>query len=185
MTDFTDTALIVLGAGLATRFGSDKLATLLNDKPVAAHTLEACAGLSFAEKILVARGQDWTELFASENFTVLQNGQPEQGQSYSLRLALSHAKAPNALVVLADMPFVTTDHIRRVGQTFRRHGGKAVISTSSGYKGPPAMFARTTLEQQKLRGDAGARNLLHGAIHVPAPSEQLKDIDLLEDLVST
>lgn len=183
MTAFAETTLIVLGAGLSSRFGSDKLVFALQGKPVATHLLAAIGPLHFAQKLLIARGQPWTRHFAEAALEVIHNSTPEVGQSSSLRLALSRSLARNILVMLADMPFVSTAHLQAIEDAFMRNEGGVVASTSADQCGPPAMFGRSILEKASLVGDHGARALLKQARTVSADVKEMYDIDYPADLL--
>lgn len=181
MSAFSQTSLIVLGAGLSSRFGSDKLAADLGGRPLATHLLSAIEPIAFAQKILVARGQDWTRGFADAGFEVLANSFPQLGLSSSLRIALSRASGQNVLVMLADMPFVSNRHLRSIEAAFSSHPGHAVASIFLACRSPPALFNREVLAHEILDGDQGARTLLDFAIAVPAQPGELRDIDRPSD----
>lgn len=177
------TTLIVLGAGLSSRFGSDKLSAELNGRALATHLLDAVAPLQFAQMLLIARGQGWTDQFRAAGFDLLANPAPQLGQSSSLRIALSAANAEYVLVMLADMPFVSTGHIEAISDAFAKSDG-VVASHGRGRSGPPAMFRRSMLERTELRGDKGARDLLNQAVLVFTDARELLDVDTTDDYVA-
>lgn len=172
--------LVVLGAGLARRFGSDKLAAELHGRPVSHSLLKAIAPLNFKQKLLVARRQPWTTAYAKAGFTVLDNPHPEDGPGSSLAVALATARNSALLVCLADMPFVTSGHLLRLVAAYDA-SPEVIASISGEYRGPPAIFPRHLLEAQDL-ARSGAQPLLTHAATIVAPWEDLRDIDTPEDL---
>lgn len=182
MTDVSGVTLVVLGAGLARRFGQDKLAAMLDTRPVAHHLLDVIAPLPFPQRLLVARGQAWTHAYAAAGFTVLDNPHPEMGPGASLGIALAAAEQSTLLVCLADMPFVTASHLLRLIETYRA-SLDVVCSAADKYRGPPAVIPCHLLRAGDLAQN-GARSLLNSAPTVTASRYQLQDVDTPEDLAS-
>ena len=172
-------ALIVLAAGLSSRFGhGHKLEQDLFGKPVGLHAVETLAPLSFAARIAVI-GPSAPD-YARSDYQVVTNPNPAAGMSGSIALGLaaaSSARIEAALIILADMPFVTESHVCRILQAYGPQH-TIVASLASGRAMPPALFGRAHFGRlMSLSGDAGARNLLRQAKQVPAPPETLIDID--------
>lgn len=184
MNAFSDTTLIVLGAGLSTRFGSDKLSSDFCGRPLATHLLVATAPFRFAQKILIARGQPWTADFAAAGYDIVTNSTPERGQSSSLKLGLARASAQNVLVMLADMPLVSAEHLRGIESVFMAGNGTPVASSNEERRCPPAMFRRSEIAFARLEGDSGARDLLALAAIVQGRPGELSDVDSLADLAA-
>jgi molybdenum cofactor cytidylyltransferase len=173
--DLSAVTLVVLGAGLAERFGSDKLAAELHGRPLSQHLLRTVSPLPFGQKLLVARGQPWADAYAVAGFTVLNNPQPELGPGASLAVAAAAADRPVLLVCLADMPYVTASHLLRLVEAHNA-SSKAVASISDDYRGPPAIIPRRLLETIDLV-QSGARSLLNQADSVTAEPDNLRDVD--------
>lgn len=172
---------LVLAAGRAKRFGSDKLRHPLNGRPLGEHIAVTLAELPLAARLAVcpaARG----DLFAPHGFEVIDNPHPEQGMGVSLALGAARAIALDAdalLVCLADMPFVTVAHLDAL-LAIRM---PVVATTCDGTRSPPAVFARELLhELASLAGDQGARHLLKSAATVAAPADLVRDFDTPDDL---
>lgn len=179
-------AVILLAAGLSTRFGpSDKLAAPLDGLPLGLHAARTLSTLPFLAKFAITRpnGPD----FAAFGFAPILNDDPGAGQSASIRLGLAQAYAikPRAvLIALADMPFVTTAHIAAL--LAHLDGEHPVVASTDGERpSPPALFDASLFPRlDQLSGDAGARSLLRNALLVAAPASELADIDTPADLRS-
>jgi molybdenum cofactor cytidylyltransferase len=179
------TALVLLAAGQARRFGGDKLTTMLRGKPLVLHAVAALAAVPFATRVAVVSG---TQLdLAGEGFDVVHNPNPAAGQGPSLHLGVTAARAAGAkavLIALADMPCVTAAHVRRLFDT--AEGADAVVASSSGERPmPPALFGAAQFEALlSLDGDVGARALIRSGRQVLADPAELVDIDTREDLAA-
>jgi molybdenum cofactor cytidylyltransferase len=91
------------------------------------------------------------------------------------------------LIMLADQAAVTADDLRRLVETWRRQPNHIVAAYYENTTGVPAIFPRTMFSTlTELRGDQGARILLHRArdrvVPVPIASAAI-DIDTPEDLL--
>jgi len=87
----------------------------------------------------------------------------EEGQAASLRAGVAALPGVSAVVVtLGDQPFITAAAIDAVVGA-RREGCDAVRATYAGTPGHPVLLGAALLERVSgLRGDVGARELLHG-----------------------
>lgn len=176
-----DCAVIVLAAGRSERFGSgQKLMADLLGRPLAAHIARTLSRLDWAQKLAVTADDAVSALFADQGFTIVTNPSPEHGQSHSLRLGIDAARDAKAtLVCLADMPFITVEHLRALLDA--ADGANTIASRADDYRGPPAIFPTSALRAADLSGDKGARGLLADAHLIDLPSEAVTDFDRIED----
>ncbi len=176
---------VLLAAGRGTRFGGNKLEAMLGDRMLglyAAHTLsELGCGQLFAVHD-PAHAALATALNA-EGFTLIDNHDADKGLSHSLVLAANAAVTTNAdamLVCLADMPYVTVDHLHAL---ISAGGDHAVTSAVGNARMPPALFPRALWPiLTALTGEEGARPLLRDATIIQGTPEMLADIDTRADL---
>mgnify|MGYP003676400663 CR=1 FL=1 len=179
--------LALLAAGQSRRFGdSDKLSAWLGDKMLGLHAAETGAAMSFSHKLAIASPEhDCAEQWSNLGYRVITNEDAAQGQATSVQLAAAHAIEAGAsalCIMLADMPFVTRDHIDRLIAVFEQ-SGSTVASARSGQAMPPAIFSVDAMESLlALEGDSGARTLLAEARLVSSEDPVLMDIDTAEDL---
>lgn len=189
MNEGSGILLALLAAGQSRRFGdSDKLGTMLGDKMLGLHAAGAVADLPFVEKLVIGPPEhpcasQWSAL----GYRILANGQAARGQATSVRLAAAHALETGAralCIMLADMPFVTRDHVGGLISAFERSDGKRTVASVRGGRAmPPAVFPAGALPSLlALQGDRGARSLLAEALPVQAEDPVLIDIDTAEDL---
>ena len=152
------------------------------------YAAETGARISFTRKLVIsapdhACAAHWRAL----GYRVIANEDAALGQAKSVRLAAAHATEAGAsalCVMLADMPFVTVDHIGRLIANFQQSDGRrTVASVQDGQAMPPAIFPAAALPSLlALEGDRGARTLLADAEPVEAKDPVLIDIDTVEDL---
>lgn len=173
---------VVLAAGLSQRFGADKLVHPLEGKPLGAHIATTLAGLDVAHRIAVCpKNAERRALFAAQGFEIVENPDPGRGMASSLALGAQRAlelDAARMLVCLADMPFVTSAHLRRLIAA----QGDIVATEADGTRSPPAVFSQAVLPAlTQLTGDGGARHLLRDAVVVRVPPTMLRDFDRPSD----
>ena len=181
---------ILLAAGSARRFGSNKLLHLLPDgTPIAvaaARNLKAAIPSSLA----IVRPQDHAliDLFSAEGFTVVASASTAGGMGVSLACgvrASSHAKG--WIIALADMPFIQPDTILAVRDALE-HGYPLAPPVYHGRRGHPVGFGNKFFgELTSLAGDEGARSIVsaHATNGFMVPCEDpgiLADIDSEDDM---
>lgn len=186
MTALDEVAVVLLAAGLSTRFGAaDKLMAPLSGKPLAFHIAETVARMPFARKLAVCRssGDVLGRGLAGLGFQVLVNPEPESGQGSSLALGAKAAVGTRALVVcLADMPYVAHSDLDALVSAWRADPERPFASGAGDYVGVPAVlpapFFSTLMD---LSGDRGAKALLQDAGIVGVDAAHLRDFDRPED----
>lgn len=178
------TLLVLLAAGRSLRFGDDdKLAMDFFGQPLAMHVVTALEDVPFLDRVAVTSA---TVLdFAGRGYREIANPAPERGLSGSVKLGVAAAQAAGAdamLVVLADMPRVTSGHIWRLLNA--ADGADTVVASSDGHRAsPPALFgAGRFTELAQAGGDEGGRAMIRAGIHIITSPDELIDIDTLEDL---
>lgn len=189
IVDVANIAAILLAAGTSQRFGAgDKLLVPLAGEPLALHAARQIAELAPGRRIAVCHDANGAlaRLLASHGFEIVVNSHPEHGLSRSLSCGIAEAAmGPDkaALVCLADMPFVSTGHLRNLVARFDPSGAPVVASTNGEAAMPPALFARALFDRLRAaEGDRGGRALLADAALVQARAHELLDIDRPDDL---
>jgi molybdenum cofactor cytidylyltransferase len=178
-------AAALLAAGAGTRFGGNKLEAMLGDEMLGLHAARTLVGLGCGHRFAIhdpAHGA-FAHALNDLGFTCIDNVAPEKGLSHSLALAANAAldtDATHMLVCLADMPFVTAQHLAAL---MGRRGDQIIASAIGDVRLPPALFPRACWPDLiELTGDAGARPLLRDAIAIQGSSDMLADIDTRADL---
>lgn len=181
---------VVLAAGSSSRMGRNKLLLELNGETVVQRAVRTAheAGL---EPIVVVLGHeaDRVQLELSELHCIpVVNPDHTQGQGTSLRVGVAEAatRCGGLVILLADMPFVTTSMITALVERFRATGAPVVVSRYGEVEAPPTLFDRALFpELLALSGDGGARQVAQRhaaeAASVSWPPDALGDIDVPED----
>jgi CTP:molybdopterin cytidylyltransferase MocA len=115
----------------------------------------------------------------------VRNDAPALGMSRSLQLGIAAVPpdAEAAVVLLADQPTASVDHLRSLDGW---RGGTPVVATSSnGVLGPPALIEREGFGLvDEIGGDAGLRDLLRSdpALVTTVEHAPIPDVDTADDL---
>ncbi|MCC6211713.1 MAG: nucleotidyltransferase family protein [Burkholderiales bacterium] len=184
-------AALLLAAGTATRFGSDKLLHLLpHGVPIAVqaarHLKEAVGGPVLA----VARPESGAlaALLRAEGCEVVVCENAAEGMGASLACAVRAVPGAQAfLVALADMPFIRASSIVAVRDALVAGAPLAAPFFRARRGHPVGIAGRFRAELEDLRGDEGARQLLAARageiVKVPVGDPGvIRDIDSPGDL---
>ncbi len=176
------TIAVLLCAGQSRRFGdADKLLHPLAGKPLLCHAADLLAALPVAARIATVRQQAplVSALLSAKGF-MLETPPLGATQAVSLDCGLKAAMAhqPAAiLLVLGDMPWVTSAHITALAAS--ADAGRPAASMGDGWIGPPWIAPSSWVQanQHELK-PALARD----ALLVSADHQILRDIDRRADL---
>jgi molybdenum cofactor cytidylyltransferase len=164
-------AAIILAAGRSRRFqagaGDSKVLAALAGKPLVRHVAEA-ATQSRAKPVVVVTGQAAAKVeaaLAGLDLRFVHNADPDAGLSRSLRtgLAALPGDSSGAIILLADMPYVTAAMIDRLVAAFvnAAQEPQAVVPVQNGRRGNPVLLGRSLFAAaMTIEGDRGARALL-------------------------
>jgi molybdenum cofactor cytidylyltransferase len=180
-------AIVLLAAGNARRFGSDKLMADFEGAPLGSRAANAIIGIEAAVPVAVCQPEAAiAAVYARLGFDIVDNPNPDGGLSGSLHLAVeaaAHTNVQALLVVLADMPFVNASHIEAL---IAACSYDVVASFDGRQPMPPAIFPRSYWpDLLATEGDAGARHILANATRLAAPEGMLRDIDTPDDLAAS
>lgn len=185
---------VLLAAGSATRFGSDKLLHALpHDVPIAIQAARHLRAVFEANVFVVIRpeAKALSDLFLREGCKVVVCGNAAEGMGASLACAVRAANAAGAvdgyIVALGDMPFIRSSTIAAVRDALA--GGAALAAPYfRARRGHPVGIAGGfRAELESLTGDEGAKMLLseHADRLVKIPVGDpgvIRDIDTPGDL---
>lgn len=114
-----------------------------------------------------------------------------EGMNASLRRAVAALpeQVPAVMVMLADMPLLTPDDLKKVLQTYANEPDPLIVraTTEDGAPGHPVIFSKDLFaDLMALTGDTGARDIVDAhadrVISVPLPGHHARlDIDTPED----
>jgi CTP:molybdopterin cytidylyltransferase MocA len=156
---------LVLAAGSSTRFGAPKQLAELEGRPLLEHVLIAMSKAPL-DRVAVVLGAHAAEV---RDRVPLHGAEPvvcdewDEGLGASLRAGAAALEGCDAIVVaLGDQPRLSSEAVARVVAQ-RGADEQAVRATYGGVPGHPVLLERGVLARvPTLRGDAGARELLHG-----------------------
>jgi len=182
---------IVLAAGTSSRFGRTKQVLEFEGKPLAQHAIDAAAAAGLNE-VVVVLGHDAERVGASlllpASGRTVQNPRYEAGQSTSLvaGLAAASPQSEAAVVLLADQPGITAEHIRALVDAFEvRHPAIVRLRFRDG-PGPALLSREVWDEARNLAGDTGAREIIvarpEWVEEIPVDSDAPADVDRPSDL---
>lgn len=178
-------AAVVLAAGHATRFGSDKLSAPLDGEPLLFHAIRAARAAPVSRVIVVARpGLDVGTWPDAPPVEVLRLDSPALAESLKTGMAAAGG-ADGAFVFLGDMPAVPHGEAARLARLLDT--AYAALPRHSGRPGHPVLLsARAFADIATLTGDEGAGRLLRTRGDVvfddcPDPAIHF-DVDRPEDL---
>lgn len=181
---------LLLAAGGARRFGSQKLVADVRGEPLVRHAARAL--LASTDAVTVVTGWESAAVrvaLAGLDVAAIDNADWALGLATSLRAGITAlpAACEAAVVMLGDQPGVEPRVVREVIARWRA-SGKAIVSASyEGTRAHPVLFARSVFpELLALDGDAGARLLIERSpdrvayVEVSAPVP--RDVDTEDDL---
>jgi molybdenum cofactor cytidylyltransferase len=167
---------VILAAGEARRYGAQKLLAQLDGRPLLQHVIDA-ANASCLEDIALVVGASADDLLAQLDLgrtRPIRNPDPARGLASSLQIALRslEERLHAAVVLLGDVPGVTTALIDEVVARGRETRALAVVSVWRGRRSPPVILHKSLWAAAfALQGDVGMR-------------EVLKDQDVVEFVVT-
>lgn len=181
---------ILLAAGGARRFGSQKLVALFAGTPVVAHA--AAALRSATDDVIVVVGSESDAVrraVRDVNAHVVENPDWALGLSTSIKRGVDAVTDTCEAVVLAvgDQPQLDPSVVRAVIGRWRESGKPIVSASYRGVRAHPVLFARSYFAAlAELQGDAGARLLIErsgdDAAYVEIDAPIPPDIDTPQDL---
>lgn len=180
-------AAIILSAGDSLRMGSPK-ALLSRENSTFLEVILTRVLKTDYKNIIIVLGHHYDLICSSitfkQEYDILRNPNPEQGQLSSLKLALSKVKdqAQGALLVLVDHPLVSEETYRKIYEQACEKPDSIIIPVYKNRKGHPVYFGRKffyELAQAPL--NQGARYVVHNnessVIEVP-----IQDVGIITDI---
>ena len=174
---------IVMAAGNASRFGSNKLAARVNGKPLIQLALEAVPRERFSAVAVVSQYPFILDLAAALGFLPVENARPDLGVSHTIRLGLE-ALSPcdGVLFQVADQPRLRRETVGALVDLWRSHPERIAALGHGGIRGNPCLFpARFFPELLALEGDRGGGAVIRrhpeALLLLEAAAEELRDVD--------
>ncbi|MBD8689372.1 MULTISPECIES: nucleotidyltransferase family protein [unclassified Rhizobium] len=191
-------AIVLLAAGMSSRTaqsGAHKLLAEFDGIPLL-RKMAMIAGQSNAASVTVVLGHRHEEIGAvldGLEVALVVNANHALGMASSIASGLSVPQAKGAdgvMVMLADMPKITGEHLKQMIATFEHTERLAIVrAVADGKPGNPVILPRAMFEDlSRLEGDVGARDLIKASglqiIDVELGSAALMDVDTPEAIAS-
>jgi molybdenum cofactor cytidylyltransferase len=195
---------IILAAGLGKRMGGNKMSAMFRGKPMVEHVIASAKGANLHEIIIVTGFEKVTLLPEGERDKIeaysfpnpsplrgegkgegylkfIHNPHFAQGLSTSLKAGINAANGDGALIMLGDMPLITSDDINKIVAFFTSKND-IIVPVHKTEQGNPVLWGRGHFPKlNRLEGDKGAKGLLkpmHASIKEIELSEAiLRDFD--------
>lgn len=172
---------VVLAAGNARRFGSNKLQAQVDGQTLIRHVLEVIpAGL---DTVVVTQYPEIIELAKEYGFQTVLNDAPELGISRSVRLGLEQRlDCEGVLFMVSDQPWLKRNSVEALIALWAQNPGKIAAMAHKGNRGNPCLFpARLFPELLTLTGDRGGSAVIRGheedVLLLETEAVELIDID--------
>jgi molybdenum cofactor cytidylyltransferase len=183
-------AAVVLAAGSSTRMGRNKLLLELGGESLVRCAVRAAADAG-CDPVVVVLGHEEprvrSELQGLSCSPVVNPGHA-RGAGTSLRAGIRQLAedVDAAVIVLADMPFVTAEMIAVLAGRFRETPVSLVVSHYGGVQAPPTLYGRSLFaELLAIPDERGAKQVVgrheSEASVVAWPESALRDIDVPAD----
>jgi molybdenum cofactor cytidylyltransferase len=180
---------IVLAAGASTRLGRNKLFIELEGESLLRRAVRRVsdAGLDPVIVVLGHEADRAREELSGLSSVPIVNPDYLRGVNSSVRTGITAvSQSAAAVVVLADMPFVTTAMIATLVDRYRTSAAPLVISDYGGVNAPPMLYDRSLFDELvSMEGEGCGKQVVKRhraeAIAVTWPSDALIDLDVPDD----
>lgn len=182
---------ILLAAGLSSRMGENKLLLEIDGEALVARAARraVAAGLSPAVVVLGHQAEAVRAALAGVDCVPVVHPAYEQGIVTSLWAGIDAlpAETAAAVVLLADMPFVTAGMIAALVARYRESTAPLVISDYEGVNAPPMLYDRSLFDELRAMDDGRCgkqvvRRHRDEAEVLSWPAAALADLDTPQDV---
>ena len=183
---------VVLAAGTSSRMGQNKLLLTVGGVSILRRAVVAAATAGL-EPVLVVLGHQSERAqreLAGLSCTPIVNADYARGMNSSVRAGIAAIPhdALGAVVMLADMPFVSAGMLRELLARCRATSARAVISTYGDVVAPPIFYRRDLFDELSGSGDGDGcgkcvlKQHRTQAVQIRWPSPLLIDLDSPQDV---
>ena len=181
---------LVLAAGSADRFGAPKQLAEFRGESLLRRVLRLSGQVTGTETVLVV-GAHWLRIVhecRTLNPFIVRNEHYESGMASSIATGIRAVQpvADAVLILLADQPLITADHLETLQNEWQASPASIVATEFADVAGPPVIFPAVYFDELlTLHGDRGARSIIENheeEVIKIAFADAAIDIDTPEDL---
>jgi molybdenum cofactor cytidylyltransferase len=153
-------SLVVLAAGMSTRFGENKMLYPIDDEPMVRRVVNTALSSSVDEVVVVVgfEAEKVKEVLKGLRCRIVEN--PDYaigGQSSSVKCGVRHIneKADAVIILPGDVAFIDATVINKVVEEYRRRKAKIIVAAHRGKPGHPILFDRSLIPEILTIDEAG------------------------------
>lgn len=184
--------IIILAAGLSSRFGENKLLAEVGGRPLFCHTLDKMSHFLDMTKVIVTRYPEIEQKAREQGVLSVYNEHPKLGISHSLQLGLkkcmeTEERLQGVLFAVCDQPYLKEETIWRLLSAARGHAGNIICASVNQKSRNPVVWDRRFFQElMALQGDEGGRQIMkkykEDIVMVEMTENEAKDIDVKSDI---
>ena len=181
---------VVLAAGESTRMGTNKLLLPIEGEPLVRRAVRRALAAGLDPVVVVTGHEAERSRAALEGLAceIVFNPRYAEGIHTSVRAGVGAVPraSPAALVMLADMPYVTSEMVASLVEAYRREKPPLVISQYGEAQAPPTLYDRSLFAELTLEPGEGCskrvvRRHCDEAVALVWPAPARTDLDFTED----
>ena len=179
---------LLMAAGNASRFQSNKLLAEFRGKPLVLWALERIDPARFSQVTVVTQYPEICTMAEEFGFPWLKNDHPDWGAAYTIRLGTeAMAQCDAILYLVADQPLLDAAAIAKILETWQENPDRIVAPAHDGRTGNPCIFpSRFFPELLTIEGDRGGNVVIRqhedDLLLYEVPADELRDVDTQEAL---
>jgi len=187
-------SLVVLAAGMSTRFGENKMLYPIDGEPMVRRVVNTALS-SLVDEVIVVVGfeaEKVKEVLRGLGCRVVENPYYAiGGQSSSVKCGVKHvsAKADAVMILPGDVAFIDATIINKIVDEYKRKRAKIIVAAHKGKPGHPILFDRSLIPEILAIDEAsyGLKAVVNkhraDVVYVEAETPDVcLDIDRKEDL---
>ncbi|WP_460279133.1 nucleotidyltransferase family protein [Clostridium sp. CTA-5] len=183
--------LILLASGNSIRFKSNKLLTIVNNKPMYMNVVEKVLKVDFNKIILVTQYEEIKLALPKQDIQVVMNKNSELGISHSIKLGIQNDMNADAyMFMVCDQPFISLKSIKTLINRFIKSDKGMACVENNGKLGNPTIFSKKYRDELlSLKGDIGGKFVMKKHLDdlervIIINEIEMMDIDTREELIN-
>lgn len=168
-------SLVIMAAGIGSRFGGKKLLTKICGKPLFTYSIDLYDRIDFNKKIIVTAEKEIENYIEGKKFIHIKNSHPELGQSHTIKLAVNECLKDDAIMFsVCDQPLITQETVSSMIKIYEP--STILVTRNKERFGNPNIFDKKFFnELLELKDDEGGKKVIKNNM------EYLKYFDVKND----